>query len=146
MMRNNIIITVLLLIIVAGASFFAGVKYQEAQRSSWARQMMGNGMGSGRMGGVLPGMGNRLGLRPVNGEIISAEEKSLTVKLADGSSRIVLLADKTTINKATEATKDDLQVGEKVAIFGQENADGSVTAQSIQLNPVLRGGASPTTP
>lgn len=103
-MKSNIIITVLLLIIVGGAAFFAGMKYQEAQRPSFARQMMGNGLGNGRMGGALPGMGSRLGLRPLNGEIISADDKSLTVKLADGS----------------------------------------VTAQNIQLNPVFRGGVSPT--
>lgn len=47
--------------------------------------------------------------------------------------------DTLTINKATTATKSDLKTGEKVAVFGTPNSDGSVTAQSIQLNPMFRG-------
>lgn len=72
---------------------------------------------------------------PTAGEIIGADEKSITVKLQDGSSKIVLLSEKTQINKAEKATKEDLKKGEKVAVFGTENPDGSVTAQNIQLNP-----------
>jgi hypothetical protein len=79
----------------------------------------------------------------VNGEIIAADEKSITVKLQDGSSKIVLLSDKTEINKTASTTKEDLKVGEKVAAFGTENSDGSVTAQSVQLNPRFRGIEGP---
>lgn len=143
-MKNTyFIITVLLVLVVAGASFFAGMKYQQVQRSSFARQL-GNGQGGLRSGGAFAGMGNRAGLRPVNGQIIGSDDKSITVKMVDGSSRIVLFSDKTTINKAAEATRDDLKVGETVAVFGQENTDGSVTAQSIQINPQFREGISPT--
>lgn len=143
MKNTSFIITVLLLIIVGGGAFFAGMKYQEAQRSSFARQMTGNGLGNGRTNGALQGLGNRLGIRPVNGEIIGSDDKSITVKMTDGSSRIVIFSDRTTISKAAAAAKEDLKVGEKVAVFGQENADGSVTAQNIQLNPILRGGVGP---
>lgn len=48
------------------------------------------------------------------------------------------------MNKAVDATKEDLQVGEKVMAIGQENSDGSITAQTIQLNPVFRGGPIPS--
>jgi len=58
--------------------------------------------------------------------------------LQDGSSRIVIVSETTQINKAEQATKTDLKIGEKVAVFGQENSDGSVTAQNIQLNPTFR--------
>lgn len=84
-----------------------------------------------------------MGFRPVSGEIISSDSKSITVKLQDGSSKIVLLTDKTTVSKSAEANVADLKTGEKVAAFGQENSDGSVTAQSIQLNPILRGTITP---
>jgi len=48
------------------------------------------------------------------------------------------LTDTAVINKSEPASKTDLTVGEKVAAFGTENSDGSVTGQNIQLNPVLR--------
>lgn len=80
----------------------------------------------------------RQGFRPVNGEIISADDKSITVKLPDNSSKIVLLTDTTIINKSAEGAKEDLKTGEKVALFGTENSDGTVTAQNIQLNPAFR--------
>lgn len=74
---------------------------------------------------------------------LASDDKSITVKLQDGSSKIILITDKTVINKAAEATKDDLKGGEKVAVFGEINSDGSVTAQNIQLNPILRAGQGP---
>ncbi len=92
---------------------------------------------------LVPGMNGR----PISGEILSSDDKSITVKLQDGSSKIVLLSDKTQINKATSVTKLDLKSGEKVAVFGSENSDGSVTAQNIQLNPQFRGvGSSSASP
>lgn len=144
--NSNIIIAILLLIIVVGGAFLAGMKYQQSRQPTFARQF-GNGQpGNGiflQKGGQGM-MGGRAGLRPVTGSIISSDQDSITVKLPDGSSRIVLLTDKTEINKASQGTKDDLKVGEAVAAFGQENSDGTVTAQNIQLNPILRTNPTPT--
>jgi len=131
-MKNSIIIAILVAIIVGGGAFFGGMKYQQSRQRSNFRQL------TGQMGQRLGNGGNRMGFRPVNGEILSSDDKSITVKLQDGSSKIVLISDKTEINKAAGATKEDLKTGEKVAIFGQENSDGSVTAQNVQINPTLR--------
>jgi len=139
-MKNNLIVTILIALIVGVGGFFAGMKYQESKQPSFSRQFAGQQRqfvgqeGARTSQGQIPG--NRQGFRPVNGEIIAADDKSITVKMQDGSSKIVLFSDNTTINKAEQATKSDLKTGEKVAVFGQENSDGSVTAQSIQLNPV----------
>src|SRR6185369_11294861 len=86
------------------------------------------------------GAGGRNGFRPVTGEILNADDKSITVKMMDGSTKIVLLTSTTTYNKAAQASKSDLVTGERVGVFGTANADGSVTAQNIQLNPMMRGG------
>jgi len=138
MKTTHLIITVLLLVIVGGAGFFGGIKYQQSKTSNAFGQRFA---GQGRQGGPNA-INGRQGFRPVNGEIISQDDKSITVKLADGSSKIVLVNDKTTVNKAADATKADLKTGEKVAVFGQENSDGSVTAQTVELNPILRNAPS----
>ena len=129
MKNKNLIITVLMLIIVAAVAFFGGIKYQQTKQPTVFRQ--------GQQG-TRVGQGNRQGFRPVNGDIIASDDKSITVKMADNSSRIILLSAKTTINKAAEAGISDLKIGEKVAVFGQDNSDGSVTAQNIQINPINR--------
>lgn len=128
-MKNNYLITVVLVIVFAGAGFYGGMKYQQSQRGNFSGQF-GNGQGMMR--------NNRSGFRPVAGEIISADEKSITVKLQDNSSKIIFINDKTVINKAQTVNKSELKVGEKVSVFGSENTDGSVTAQNVQLNPILR--------
>lgn len=138
MKKNSIVFIIIGFVIIAGISFFAGIKYQQSTQPSFSRQF---GQGQGTRMGLGQSQGNRTGFRPVNGEIINSDDKSITVKLQDGSSKIIILSDKTTINKAANATKNDLKTGEKVAVFGTENADGSITAQSIQLNPIFRNGA-----
>lgn len=138
--KNNILVIILVAVLVGAGAFFGGMKYQQSKTPS---RQFGGGQGI-RAGQGGQGQGTRQGFRPVNGEIISADEKSITVKMQDGTSRIVLFSDKTEINKASTGTKEDLKVGEKVAVFGTDNSDGSVTAQNIQLNPILRGNLTPS--
>ena len=134
MKSNTIIIAVILLAAGLGGGFFAGMQYQKGQTTQ--RGQFGQGAnGTRRFGG-----GNSNGAnRPISGEIISFDDKSITIKMQDGSSKIVLISDTAQINKADKATKADLKNGEKVAVFGMTNSDGSVSALSIQLNPQMRG-------
>lgn len=130
-MKNNYLITIILVLVFAGAGFYGGMKYQQSK--------LGDRQFTMRNGQQLRNGNNRSGFRPVAGEIISADEKSITVKLQDDSSKIIFINDKTVINKAQTVSKSELKVGEKVSVFGSENTDGSVTGQNIQLDPMLRG-------
>ncbi len=134
-MNKTILIAVIAVIVVGAGAFFAGMKYQETKRTTTFRQQLNGRTG----GGQFQGNGNRTaGLRPVSGDIISADDKSITVKLADGSSKIVIFSATTEINKANKVGKEELKTGEKVAVFGTQNSDGSVTAQNIQLGRVTK--------
>lgn len=124
-----------LLIIAAGSlGFFAGLKYQQNQTAKGFNQRFRDG--ANRLNGQTAGQRNNF--RPVSGEIISQDKQSLTVKLIDNSSKIILISDKTSINKTTTGAVNDLKTGEKISIFGQENSDGSINAVNIQLNPINR--------
>ena len=141
-MKNTTIITILLCVVFSAGGFYAGMKYQ-GSKSQTGGQFTGRFNGQGRTGAN----GNRTGLRPVTGEILNADNNSITVKLQDGSSSIVLLSGKTTINKAATASTADLTAGVRVSAFGTANPDGSMTATSIQINPVFGGeprAVSPT--
>lgn len=148
MKNKNIAIAAVVVILSSGVSFYAGTKY----RSSTSPQTTF----SGRNGAfVRQGAGQQAGGRqiirgrPIIGEVISQDEGGVTIKLPDGSSKIVAMSAKTTISKTTNTTKDELQPGAKVAAFGIENPDGSVTADNIQLNPMFEaqtGGRIGTTP
>lgn len=128
-MKNTLVVTGVIVVLVFGAGgFFGGIKYQQNKRVQFTGQF------SARQNGQ-PNRGN---VRPVAGEISTADDTSITVKLADGSNKIILISEKTTINKATEGTKTDLTTGTTVMIFGTENTDGSVTAQNIQLGAYKR--------
>ncbi len=133
--------TIVVAIVVGAVAFYGGMTYQKSQAPQPGSQAQNGGPG-GRSQGRNGGNGQR----PIAGEIISADDKSITIKLQDGSTKIVLLTDKTTINKAAEATKSELTTGQRVAAFGMENADGSITASNIQLNPMMfrNSGASPS--
>ena len=129
MNQKKLIIGIILIIVIGIGCFYAGMKYQQNQRRS---QFLGQFNGQpGRNSQFQSRLGQ--GARAVRGEIIASDDKSITVKLPDGSSKIVLLSDSTNINKAAQGSKEDLKIKEQVIIFGKENSDGSVTAQNIQL-------------
>ena len=72
-------------------------------------------------------------MAPVRGQIVSSGDNTITVKLSDGSSKIVDLTSQTKINKATTGSVSDLKTGTTVTAIGTTNSDGSVTAQDVTI-------------
>ena len=122
MIKNNLIQIILVAVIVSGLAFFAGIKYQQSKTPAF-RQMMDRN-------GTRPGI-NQTGIRPINGTILSIDEQSLTVELPDGSTKIVFIGTNTKINKASPIEFVNLNKGDSVNLFGTQNSDGSITAQTI---------------
>lgn len=128
-MKNPIIGLVIVAVLFGALGFFGGMQYQKSQRVSFA-QLAGQGQ--------MRRLGQNGNAQVTRGEILSLDNNSVTVKLPDGSSKIILLGGNASITEATTASKDSLKSGEQVAVFGSSNPDGSVTAQNIQLNPQNR--------
>lgn len=128
----------ILVVVALGGGFFGGMKFQETKAAG------PNGAGHSQQGGFRGQNGQNRnaagGFRPVVGEILNTDDKSITVKLEDGSSKIVLLPDNITVSKTDTTSKADLKTGVRVGVFGTNNSDGSVTAQNVQINPMFRGG------
>ncbi|SRR5258708_3643163 len=131
--KNIIIAAVIALIIGGGAGFFGGMQYQKSQtpQRQFGNGNRGNGMG--RLG--ANGMA-------VRGQVISVDNNSITVKMPDGSTKIVILSSTTMIGKSTTGSVTDLTNGVNVTIFGNTNSDGSVTAQNVQVGGVMFGRPS----
>jgi hypothetical protein len=148
MNKKNIAI-IISIIIVAGVSFYGGTIYKPNRNSALAgnvsgafanlsleeRQARMQQFGSGAAGGQRGGRANG-GF--IAGEIISKDDKTITVKLSDGGSKIIILSASTNITKAAAGSLDDLKVGESLAVSGSANQDGSVTAQTIQLRSNMK--------
>ncbi len=141
-MKNPMIMTIIVALIVGAAAFLGGMQYQKTQVSSSMQGQFRGPNGGGPQGGFQGGSGNRQGMTPVSGEIISQDDTNITVKMQDGSSKIVILSDDTNINKSSEGSKSDLKTGETVTAFGTTNSDGSITAQNVSIggNMMFRGG------
>lgn len=145
MKNTKALIPVILLLAGLGAGFFGGIQYRNYQIAK-TRGSFVLGANGQRFTGTRTGQGVTAGARggAVSGSILSMDASSITVKLADGSSKIVLFSTSTTYSKTVNAAQTDLKVGENVAVAGATNSDGSVTATNVQINPEFsRPQASP---
>lgn len=141
-------------LVFGGGGFYAGTKYDQnkktvggvnfANLSQSDRQQrfsqMGGGQGGGRMGSAQAGAGF------INGEIIAKDDKSVTIKLGDGGSKIVFYSASTQVQKMADMPIGDLVIGQQVAASGTVNSDGSVTAKTIQLRPAVVAPTGSATP
>lgn len=142
-MKNSTLVMGIIAIVFAAGGFFGGLTYQKSKTPTNARGQFAAAGQNGRAGGARAGGGM------VAGTILSMDATSMTVKLADNSSKIVILGSTATFAKSTDGTIADLKVGDRVSAFGTTNTDGSVTAQSVQINPpqgARMGGAGAVTP
>lgn len=98
-----------------------------------------NGKSSVTPSGQFAGAGakfarnNSVGM--VNGSVLSMDNSSITVKMRDGSTKIVLYSPSTLVLKSTTGTTSDVSTGSQVMVQGKTNSDGSVTANTIQIRP-----------
>lgn len=150
--KPNYAITIIVVVIVGAVAFYGGMQFQNRRRMTMMRTQMGTQF-AGRMNGQndTPGpngmnmpRGNALGMRPLNGEVLSQDENSITIKMSDGSSKIIILSDQTIINKATAAPKTELKAYVQVTVFGTTNQDGSITAQNISIGDIRPSGDNST--
>jgi hypothetical protein len=146
MKNTKVIVPIILVLVGLGAGFFGGIQYRNYQinkaRSTFAA---GGTNGAQRfIGGRGTGQNGMMRGGAVTGSILSMDSTSMTVKLADGTTKIVLFGGSTTYENTVTAQASDLKVGGDVAVFGTANSDGSVTATNIQINPQFGRSITPS--
>lgn len=161
-MPNKTIIPIIILtaLIFGGGGFFGGMKYTQSRPSNNAGAAAYSDFGNltpeqrqqrfqqmGANGGLRIGRNGGQGGGFALGEIISKDDKSITVKTltpgqnanssGQGSTKIIFYSSSTEIGKSVSGADADLEVGKTVTVNGSANSDGSITAQSIQIRPVI---------
>lgn len=131
-MKKLVIAVVATLVIAGGGGFYGGMAYAKSKtpsgRGNFAFTVNGGQLNANRAA-------NRQGAGLVNGEVLSKDDKSITVKDRNAGSKIIFFAPSTVIGKMAEGTSSDLAVGANVTAMGTANSDGTITAQSIQIRP-----------
>ena len=77
---------------------------------------------------------------PTTGTIQSVDGSSLVLKTTNGSTMTLALKDQTAVRKMVKATKADLQDGTNVSARGSADAQGKITATSLQILPAGQNG------
>lgn len=154
--NKKYILPVSLSVVFLVVGFGLGTLYQKNQLESsftnrfgnnqMVAENMGNRTGTGRNNQTGQGTGSGMGLRDGSGsgalfgEVTKIDNTSLTIKTADGSSKIILLSDSSIFNQSVLASKDNLKVGDQVRVDGTTDSNtGSVTGKTIEINPARYG-------
>lgn len=136
-MKKILPVIIIIVLAVGAGAFYRGIKYAESK----SPQAKFTGADFQKFGGATA-LGERenrgqfgAGASPgsLSGEIISQSQDSLTIKLANGSTKIVFVSESTQITKSIEGNLTDLSEGEQIFVGGTENSDGSYTAKTIRL-------------
>ncbi|HTE48740.1 MAG TPA: DUF5666 domain-containing protein [Candidatus Paceibacterota bacterium] len=131
--NNKKISLVVIGIIVLASAFYGGMTYggNNVRASMISRSAAFGGARGNRSGQGMGGF--------TTGEIISKDDKSITVSLMGGGSKIIFLDTSTKVSKQAVGTIDDLAVGTQVSVTGTPNQDGSLNAQSVQIRTNMPG-------
>jgi hypothetical protein len=144
----NKIIPVAVIVAIAGAAagFFGGVQYQKSQAGNNFGRFTNQDAGQHAAGidGARRLQGDGGGF--VSGQITAKDDKSITVTLPSGGSKIIFYSNSTQITKTAEAAAGDLAAGQSVTVQGVANGDGSIVAQGIQLRPAQSSDGAKTMP
>ncbi len=131
---NKIFISAAVAVIIALiGSFYDGMQYQKSKAGGRGAFAAG---AAGRAGAMRNAMGGF-----ATGDILSHDDTGITIKMRDGSSKIILVPASAAVLKSTSGSLGDLSVGQSVTVTGSTNADGSINAQTVQIRPA--GMATP---
>ncbi len=126
-------------IIVLVGVFYGGMVY--GGTNVRASMMSRGGQTFNPMGGARGARGG-IGGGFTAGTILAKDDKSITLQIMGGGSKIIFLDTNTKVSKQTEGSIADLAVGTQVSVTGAANADGSVNAQTVQIRPIMPAGPS----
>jgi hypothetical protein len=113
MKNTKVIVSIILVLVGLGAGFGGGYFFRNYQLTKSRGNFGAIGTNGQRFMGGRTGQGVVAGARggAVTGSILSMDAKSITVKLADGSTKIILFSASTTYQNTIAATQTDLKVG-----------------------------------
>ncbi len=139
MRTKNIVVAIIILLFVGGGAFYGGAVYEKNHLSKQGllrdttTQLRTFRQGDRFQGAERFVARDRENSEFVSGEIISKDDKSITLKTRDGGSKIVYFSESTEIGKTIKGSSVDLENGKNVVISGKANQNGSFTAQNIQI-------------
>jgi len=142
-MKKILPIILVVIIIVGVGVFYGGMKYGQSKTSSsnpfgqnfqnltpeQRQQLLQGNVGGNLQRGAERGDGANF----LSGEVISKDQQSLTIKMPDGSSKIIFFSDSTKVSKTIDGATSDIETGKQIMVSGSQNSDGSYTAQTIQI-------------
>ena len=137
MHKNKNLVLIISFVLVAVIAFYSGTFFGGNKSATKGTGNFANGQFSGVNGtqrGVRAGNGGA-----VSGVVLSKDANSITVKLRNGGSSIVFYGANSKFMKSVSGSSDDVLVGSNVLVSGTPNSDGSITAESINLNPNIGG-------
>jgi hypothetical protein len=136
----RVILGIVVLVVVAGGSFYGGTVYgqNQVQAAFAARRQGAFPFPGGTPEGAFAGQGQRGGT--VFGQIAEIGDGVLVVTDNNGKQTQVHVTDTTLIEKNASVPLADLKTGETVIVSGSQDADGSITARSVQVSPAGRFG------
>lgn len=124
--KTKLVIAIVIGIVILGVDFYAGVLTGKTKKMPGALNQQ-----KGMQTSKFTNRQNDF----LMGEIMSKDDKSITLKLANGGSRVILFSDSTEVGKFVTGSIADMEIGKSVIANGKTNQDGSITAQSIQIRP-----------
>lgn len=120
------------IVLLAVGAFYGGIEYQKGQSASSLNNRFRN-QDAFPSGSRVRDFSNGNSMNFTSGEIIAKDEGSVTVKMQNGSTKIVLFGPTVEVYKSDKGSLEDLVVGENVMVNGKANSDGSLTADSVQI-------------
>lgn len=131
-MKNSSVIAIAIACLLLGgtAGYLVTTTFLKPESNARTFNLAGGQLGRNGAGAVRINGGGM-----VAGELLKKDDGSLSIKLRDGSSKLVLTTPSTETLKMTTGTLEGLNIGENVIVSGTQNSDGSVTAQTVQIRP-----------
>lgn len=126
------IVRVAICVLVIGLSFWAGRAYTMKQMKKVLRDgILAAQRQDGNRSQPLDPIGKNGML--VSGEIISKDEKSVTLKISNGTERVVFFSPATHIKKTLTGKQSDFTIGTILTVLGSNDSTGTFNATTIQI-------------
>lgn len=129
---KNKTVRIIVLVVVGILLFYAGTQYAKNQP---AAASVGTSAYAGRTGAARTGAATGAFGGGTSGTVVSVDPESITIGLKAGGSMIVFYGTSTPITLTTSGTVSDITTGSNITVTGTANSDGSLSAQSIRIEP-----------